>query len=176
MSEPRQYGREVIPTPTYAQVLKLPATLSRTVPEEFIDTNGHMNIGRYLEVSAWGLWESTKPAGLGKDYIETRNFSTFTAEHHLRYLSELQLGDELTVHPRMLQRSDKVMHSITFVLDRTREVLAATCEAVLIHVDMGTRRPAAFPADIAVGLDALLKEHDVAWPAPVCGSMGVRRA
>jgi acyl-CoA thioester hydrolase len=145
------------------------------VPEEFIDANGHMNIGRYLEVASRGLWESTKAAGFDANYISERNVSTFTAEHHLRYLSELRLGDELSVHPRLLQRSDKVFHSITFVVDQTRKVLAATCEAVLIHVDMASRRPAAFPADIAAGLDTLLAAHDVAWPAPVCGAMGVSR-
>lgn len=164
----------MIPTPTFAQVLELPATLRTTVPDDFIDANGHMNIGRYLEVSADGLWLSISGAGMGSDYIADRKMSTFTAEHHLRYLSELRLGDELSVHPRLIQRSDKVLHSIVFVVDRTREVLAATCEAVLIHVDMGSRRPASFPADVAAGLDALVAEHDVTWAAPVCGAMGVR--
>lgn len=165
----------MIPTPTCAQVIELPATLSTTVPAEFIDENGHMNIGRYLKVSAEGLWLSIAGAGMGVDYIADRNMSSFTAEHHLRYLSELRLGDLLSVHPRLIQRSDKALHAITFVVDRTTRTVAATCEAVLVHVDMGSRRPVAFPPDIAAGLDALLADHDLAWPAPVCGAMGVRR-
>lgn len=162
------------PTPSYAQVLDLPVSLTRTVPEEFIDVNGHMNIGRYLEVASSGLWMSTASIGLGEGYIDERNLSTFTVEHHLRYLSELRLGDELTVHTRILERSDKIIHTIVFVLDRTREALAATCETVLIHIDLGTRRPVSFPDDIAKGLDTLIDDHAVAWPAPLSGSMGVR--
>lgn len=166
----------MIPTPTYAQVLELPTVLTRTVPEDFIDPNGHMNIGRYLEVASYGLWESTKAAGMGEDYIGERNLSNFTAEHHLRYLSELRLGDKLSVHTRVLRRSDKAVHAITFVLDTTRQALAATCEAILVHVDMGSRRSVPYPSDVAAGLDVLLAAHELAWPAPVCGAMGVRSA
>ena len=43
-----QYRRDVTTLPTYEQILKLPAQFDQTVPEEFIDENGHMNIGDYF--------------------------------------------------------------------------------------------------------------------------------
>ena len=158
------------PLPTYDQVLELPAVSKRAIPEEFLDENDHVNIGRHLEVASYALWECTNTIGMGPSYIEERNLSSFTAEHHLRYFSELRLGDELSAHVRLLERSDKALHSITFLVDRTHEVLSSTCEATLVHIDMATRRPVPYPDDIAVGLDRVIAEHGaVAWAAPVCG-------
>ncbi len=135
-----------------------------------------MNIGRYLEVASHALWDTTGAIGMGQTYIDDRGLSTFTAEHHLTYLGELLEGEEFSTHVRLLERSDKVVHSITVVVDRHRERVAFTCEATLVHVDMATRRPADLPDDIAAGLDRLITEHnDVSWPAPVSGAMGVRR-
>ncbi len=165
-----------IPLPTYAQVIELPGTPPRAVPPEFIDENGHMNIGRYLEVASHALWDATTAIGLGQTYIDDRGMSTFTAEHHLTYLGELLEGEEFSVHVRLLDHSDKVMHSVTFLVDRQRERLAFTCEATLVHVDMATRRPTPFPQDITAGLDRLVLEHNaVTWPSPVSGAMGIRR-
>ena len=31
------------------QVLQVPATLERTVPDAYLDTNGHMNVQRYID-------------------------------------------------------------------------------------------------------------------------------
>lgn len=164
-----------IALPTYDQVLELPGSQVRAVPPEFIDENGHMNIGRYLEVASIALWDATDTIGLGQTYIVERGLSTFTAEHHLTYLGELLLGEEFSTHVRLLERSRKVIHSMTFLVDRARKRLAFTCEAALVHVDMATRRPCDIPADIAVGLDRLITEHNaVSWPAPVSGVMGVR--
>jgi acyl-CoA thioester hydrolase len=165
-----------IPLPTYDQVLELPAVIKRSVPQEYLDENDHMNIGRYLEVASYALWESTATIGMGPAYIEERNLSSFTAEHHLRYFSELRLGEDFSAHVRLIERSDKVLHSITFLLDRSRQALSFTCEATLLHIDMSTRRPTPYPDDIATGLDQLIAEHAaVTWPAPVSGAMGVRR-
>ena len=147
-----------------------------TVPVEFLDENDHMNIGRYLEVASHALWDSTTAIGMGRVYIDERGLSTFTAEHHLRYFSELRLGDEISTHVRLIERTDKSLHSMTFLADRTRQVLSFTCEAVLVHIDMSTRRTAPYPDDIAAGLDKLIGECDaVSWPTPLSGAMGVRR-
>jgi len=162
--------------PTLDEVLQLPATREGTVPPEYLDENDHMNIGRYLEEASLGLWRLTIELGMGPEYIEQRRQTTFTAEHHLSYLSELRLGDAISVHPRLLERSDKVLHTITFVVDRTRGRVAATCEATLVHVGFDTRRPEPFPGDVLPDLDAeIARSQALDWAAPVCGVMGVRK-
>ncbi|MEJ7635080.1 thioesterase family protein [Aeromicrobium sp.] len=162
--------------PTYAQVLELPETIRRTVPVEYLDENDHMNIGRYLEVAAEAVWFRYTAIGMGQAYIDERRLTTFTVEHHLRYLSELRLGDDFSVHVRPIERSAKALHSMAFVLDRTRERLAFTFEDMLVHVGMDTRRTQDFPDDIATALDGTIAAAaGLDWHAPVCGVMGIRR-
>lgn len=147
-----------------------------TVPVEFLDENDHMNIGRYLEASAAAVWLRYTEIGMGQPYIDERQLSTFTAEHHLRYYSELRLGDEFSVHVRPLERSAKAIHNIVFLLDRTRERLSFTHEDLLVSVDMVTRRPVDFPEDIAASLDRVIAEvSGLSWAAPVSGAMGIRK-
>lgn len=162
--------------PTYEQVLELAAPIDRTVPPEFIDENGHMNIGRYLELGGTALWQRCQiELGMPEDYIATRGMSTFTAEHHLTYYAEILEGERVSVHPRLIARSDKVLHTATMILNRTRQQLACVVEATLVHMDMTARRPTPFPDDVADLADAALKADDLAWAAPLSGSMGVRR-
>lgn len=77
---------------------------------------------------------------------------------------------------RVLDRTEKVVHMMSFVVDRNRQSLSSTLEIVLIHVDLVTRRPLAVPADIANGFDHHITwSEGLDWPAPVCNAMGVRR-
>ncbi|MET0927960.1 MAG: thioesterase family protein [Aeromicrobium sp.] len=162
--------------PSYDQVVELPAQISQSVPAEFIDDNGHMNIGRYLQLGGQALWKrSLADLGMGASYIHDRGMSTFTAEHHLQYFSELLEGNDLSVRVRLLERSDRVFHAVSLVVDETQRRLACVVETTIVHIDMTTRRPTAFPDDIATLLDVALKADALDWSAPVCGAMGVRR-
>lgn len=162
--------------PTYDQVVELPSQVDLTVPPEFIDENSHVNIGRYLELGGTALWQRClHDLGMPEDYITARGLSTFTAEHHLTYLSEILEREQVSVHVRLVDRSDKVLHALSLIVNRTQRRLACVMETTVVHVDMTTRRPAPFPDDVAELIDAGLKRDDLAWPAPVTGSMGIRR-
>ena len=162
--------------PTYDDVMQLPALIEKSVPVDYLDENDHMNIGRYLEIGSVALWNLCIDLGLGPDYIEERRLTTFTVEQHLRYFSELRLGDEMSAHVRLLERSGKAMHSLAFILDRSRQRLAFILEVSIVNVGMDTRRPADFPDDIAATLDKVIVEHgSLGWEPPLCGVMGIRR-
>jgi acyl-CoA thioester hydrolase len=162
--------------PSYEQVDQLPRHLQRTVPAEFIDENGHMNIGRYLELGGMALWlRCQHELGMPKEYIEQRGLSTFTAEHHLTYHSELLEGDEVSVRVRLVARSAKVLHAVCLIVDETNRRLACTMETTAVHIDMDERRPVDFPDDVAALIDAGIAADERPWPAPLCGAMGVRR-
>ncbi|MCW2786193.1 MAG: 3-hydroxybutyryl-CoA dehydratase [Marmoricola sp.] len=163
-------------TPTHDQVLELAAQDHRVVPLEYIDENGHMNIGRYFEVGGHAIWQRCLgDLGMGENYLPDRGMSTFTAEHHLRYFAEILEGETLSVHVRLIERSDKVLHGTALILNRSRRQLSCTMEFTIVHIDMSARRPVPFPDDIAMLIDDAFKADDLAWPAPVSGSMGVRR-
>jgi acyl-CoA thioester hydrolase len=162
--------------PSYDDVLALPALLEGSVTGDFIDVNGHMNIRHYLDYGAHSADVIIRRIGIDDAYRAERRLGVFTAEHHIRYFTEMHLGDRFSVHTLFLERSAKAGHLLAFILDRTDEVLSCTVEIVLVHVDMDARRPVPFPDDIAQGIDTWVAEaKSVTWPVPVSGAMGIRR-
>jgi acyl-CoA thioester hydrolase len=113
---------------------------------------------------------------MDETYHAERNLSLFTVEQHLRYFSEMHVGDRFTVHGRLLDRSDKVLHGMAFVVAPGSRSLACAFEATYVHVDMTTRKSVAMPDDMATRFDAEITRGDeLGWAAPVCGAMGVPR-
>lgn len=162
--------------PTYSQVLDLPALLEGTVSPDYIDVNGHMNIRHYLDYCATSADAICRQVGIDDAYRAERRMGVFTAEHHIRYFGEMHEGEKFSVHTLVLERSAKAVHLLAFLLDHVDEVLSCTVEIVLVHVGMDTRRPVDLPDDVAAALDNWIQQaQDVAWPAPVCGAMGIRR-
>ena len=162
--------------PTYDQITQLPVRVEQVVPQEFIDENGHMNIRHYFDAASHALWYLNIALGMDESYNVDRGLSLFTVEQHLRYFSEMNLGDRFTVHSRLLERSGKVLHGMAFVVSPDSESLACTFEATYIHVSMTTRRSVPIPDDLADRFDAEIARGDeLGWAAPVCGAMGVHR-
>ena len=162
--------------PTYDQITQLPVRVEQVVPQEFIDENGHMNIRHYFDAASHALWYLNIALGMDESYNADRGLSLFTVEQHLRYFSEMNLGDRFTVHGRLLERSGKVLHGMAFVVSPDSQSLACTFEATYIHVSMTTRRSVPIPDDLAARFDAEIARGDeLGWAAPVCGAMGVHR-
>jgi acyl-CoA thioester hydrolase len=163
--------------PTFDQVLALPTLLEGQVTPDFIDANGHMNIRHYLDAGALGADVICRHIGIDDAYRAGRRLGVFTAEHHIRYFSEMHEGDKYSVHTAFVERSSKAGHLLSFILDREAERLACTVDIILVGVGMDTRRPADFPGDVAAGFDTLIAEaRALSWPLPLSGAMGIRRA
>jgi acyl-CoA thioester hydrolase len=161
--------------PTARQVRALPAVLSGKVLDEHIDINRHMNIQHYVALAASGLVARFRRLGFSEDYVARTGQSLFVAEHHIRYLSELTLGTPYSVHARVLDRSRRSMHTTAFLLDDRTDRLSATVETVVLHVGMESRSAEPFSPDIAAAIDAAIDADRCDWPAPLSGSMGIRR-
>jgi acyl-CoA thioester hydrolase len=165
-----------VAAPTFAEVEQVPATYRGSVPAEYLDENDHMNIQFYLNLTAISVADRMRLVGLARYGIDRdETFSQFTAEHHLVYYSELRRGSSLSAHTRLVARSDKTLHSMSYLLDRDQERLAFTMELIALEVDMTTRRTAPFPEALAASIDAaILADSDYSWPNPLCGVMGAR--
>lgn len=163
-------------TPTFAQVVALPAVHEATVPQDWIDENGHMNISHFFDIGGAAAWRFCQGLGLQGLYESDPPTGLFTTEHHLTYLSELRLGERLSAHVRCVDVGPKSVHLITLILDRERERVATVFEVVLVHVDMTARKAAPFPDEFREALEtAVAADRELDWVAPVCGAMGVRR-
>ena len=164
------------PPPTYAQVRALPLLLERTVPPEYEDANGHMNVTHHLGLHDQAALPFMHRLGLDFAFFTEQRRGIMDVEHHLRYLSEVFVGDTVAVHARMLERAERRFHGMWFLVNVTRERVANTFEFVSLHVDLDARKAAPFDVRLAATLDELIAaERDILWPAPVCGVMGLDR-
>ena len=161
--------------PSYDELAVLPAYNPLTVPPEFEDLNGHMNIAHYLTTAGWGVEFAYRDTGLTADRHLVDQLGTFTAEQHLVYLSEVLVGSEVSVRVRFLARSARALHAQAYLLDDTHGRLSYTMEIVTIHIDFATRRTTPWPDAVAAAFDARIAEHAaLPWAAPLSGCMGVR--
>jgi acyl-CoA thioester hydrolase len=161
--------------PSAAEVRQLPALLTTRVQPEWIDANGHMNVTYYLQANAAGTEVVCEDVGIDDAYRAERRMGIFTVEHNLRYFSELRLGEPLSVHVRVLERSDKAIHMMGLLVDDENHRLANILELMLVHVDMDTRTSIPIPDDVARGFDSHIQRgRTLNWDAPTYGAMRIR--
>lgn len=162
--------------PSAQEVLALPAAVVETAPPEWEDVNGHVNVARYYDLHLRGAEAALRALGVDDAYRAETGWSVFSVEQHLRFLGEVHVGHEVSVHLRWVARGDKVMHAISFVVDRTTGRVANSLEVLEAHVDLTTRRACAWAPTIAERIDELVEAHTaLPWPAPTCGAIGIRR-
>jgi acyl-CoA thioester hydrolase len=147
-----------------------------SVQPEWIDYNGHMNVGYYVvafDRASDGLCDHL---GCGDDYHRRENGSIFVVEAHVTYEREVREGDPLAFTTQVLDVDEKRLHLIHFMRHADEGFLAATNELMMVHVDMGTRRTAPFPASVRARADALLEaQRDLPRPSQVGRIIGIRR-
>lgn len=163
--------------PTPDEVMQLPGPLEGAVTADFIDANGHMNVLHYLDWGSQSAEALVERAGIDDAYRSERRMGLFTVQHHLAYYGELRMGDKFSVHARVLDRTDKKVHLMTFLLDQSAGRLSNTLEILLVHVNLETRRATELPADVARAFeDFRAYSRALDWAAPTCDAMRIRRA
>lgn len=161
-----------IAMPAVEQVRQLPEQLTRVVPTEWQDYNGHVNVQYYLSVYHATSWPLFASFGIDEARLAREGLSFFDLEHHHWFLAELRVGDTISAHTRLLARSAKRVHGVMFVINDTRFQLASALEFVSIGADLSTHRTTEFPPDVAARLQEMIERHaTLDWKAPCCGSI-----
>jgi acyl-CoA thioester hydrolase len=162
-------------TPTVEQVRKLVCAHEQSIPAHFADANGHMNIVRYLELHNEAAWKHMHDFGLGAEHAAAGTAGSFEVEQHLRYLREVHVGDVVSVHVRMLDRSDKALHLMQFIVNLTRGEIANTSESLSLSVDLATRKVVPFPQHVLDLVDPQLRiDRALDWAVPLGGAIHAR--
>ncbi len=79
--------------------LPAPFDAYRTVVRpEWIDDNGHMNMGYYVVVFDLATDEWMRFVGLDREHRRAREVTTFCLEAHVTYHREVRAGDPLPLH------------------------------------------------------------------------------
>ena len=144
------------------------------VPQEWIDYNGHMNVGYYLIAFDRGTDQFFNFIGVGFDYKERTNCSTFTLESHLNFIRELTVSDPMKFTFQLIDHDRKRFHSFGRMFHGAEGYLAATIEWITLHVDLGMRRAAAMPDDVYQRFAAIKTAHvELATPPELGRTIGL---
>jgi len=128
-----------------------------TVKPEWIDFNGHLNMAYYNVLFDLCADEIYNDLGFGPDYQKTGR-TTYTAEFHLCYVRELHVNDPVTVTLQLLDFDEKRFHTYQEIWHEDGW-LAATGEAMALHVDQSGPRVAPMPPEILARMKALHASH-----------------
>ncbi|MBW8011944.1 MAG: thioesterase [Chloroflexi bacterium] len=152
---------------------KLPITYQKTIPKDYLDIMGHMNVMWYTHLFDEATFNFFSLVGMDKDYHTKSGFGAFALEQHTRYRAEVRALESVTMHSRALGISAKRFHFMHFMVKDETSVLAATAEFIGTHVDLGIRRTAQIPKNIHAAYEELTSQHSqLDWDAPTCGVMG----
>jgi carnitine 3-dehydrogenase len=173
--KPRNWGAgallkahdEKIRPPLPDDITKPLQTLHRIVPIDWTDYNGHMNESRYGQVFSDSGDVVMAMIGADADYI-AGGLSYFTVDNHIRYLAEANTGDEFRVRTQVLEAKGKKLRMYHEMMHADGSLIA-TCNQLLIHVSLETRRSCLPGPEMQAKMDAL-HESQTALPLPV--SMG----
>lgn len=149
-----------------------PVCLRSTVPEQYSDANGHMNIRWYIVLFDDAGDTLHNWMGVTPEYHAAHHTGTMDLEHHIHYLNEVLPGETVAVYVRLVGHSAKRLHYLMFLVNETRGNLAAIFECINAFADLEKRKTAPWPAETAARIAAATAEHhQLDWAAPVSGSM-----
>lgn len=130
-----------------------------TVPPEWIDYNGHMNVAYYMLAFDRGTDRLLDHLGLGEAYRRASGHSIFVLEAHVTYERELKGGDPLTVTTQLIDADRRRLHLFHRLYHDGAGYLAATNELMALHVDLAGPRAADMPADAQAAIARLVAAH-----------------
>jgi acyl-CoA thioester hydrolase len=146
------------------------------VRPEWIDPNGHMNLGYYLVAFDLATDEFCRQVGVDWDYTRHKLGMSFVLEAHLTYEHEVRAGARLRYTTQLLDHDAKRMHIFHCMYHAEEGWLAATNELMMMHIDYQARRSAPWRPETLERLDALAATHK-ALPRPEQAGrvIGIRR-
>jgi len=135
------------------------------VRSEWIDGNGHMNVGYYLVVFDFATDAFMAWVGLDPTHRKATQVTTFCLEAHVTYQREVRDGDPLRFTTRLLAHDAKRLHYVHEMYHAAEGYLAATNELMSLHVSAATRRAAPMAPQVLARLGRIQAAHD-ALPRP----------
>jgi acyl-CoA thioesterase FadM/enamine deaminase RidA (YjgF/YER057c/UK114 family) len=137
------------------------ASARERVRKEWIDYNGHMNVGYYHVAFDNAAEPFFDFLGLTPEFRSRHGSSTFALETHLNFLREVRAGDVLRFEARLIDFDAKRIHFFQEMFHEGDGYVAASYESVSAHVSMATRRTAPMPQGLASRLAAVKAAHAV---------------
>lgn len=147
----------------------------RVLPD-YIDANGHMNVGYYGVIFDTASDLPCAALDIGFPMISRHKLTIFTIESHLTFQREILEGRPLNFTFQMLDFDAKRMHFFMTMRDADSAEISATQEVMSMCIDMATRRSTSWPPDAMEKLTLLSAVHSTRPRPPEAGRViGIRR-
>lgn len=153
-------------------VTQLPKTYAKTIPEDYLDEMGHMNVMWYTHLFSYGMGGLFDFFGVSWAGLSEVGGGTFALESHVRYLSEVRVGQSVEIYTRLVGRSPKRFHAVHFMVNLEKQDVSAVYETVAAYVNLEQRRMAEIPDSISSKMDEMIDRNSkLSWEPPLCGIM-----
>ena len=157
------------------QVLELPRTFEQTVPADYIDLNGHMNVMHYTGVGNFALRKFFEQSGLRFERFESGERGMFALRQVISYLNELREGEQIAVHTGLVGYDAKRLHFIHYIVSLTHQRLASQDERVAMYMDMSRRRSTPFEPEILTDLARVREQYQqFGWQPHLSGAIQLK--
>lgn len=164
--------RVTMPTPE--QVRHLPELARVRVPKEWEDMNGHVNVKHHLTMYDLTSDPLLELLGISEEWVRTQRVGLFDLEHHIWFLQEVHVGEEISLFLRFTARNEKRVQGHVFLLNITHDRLASVVEFVSAAADLDARRTVPLPVVVANGIDVLMaRQRALDWTAPPSGAISI---
>jgi carnitine 3-dehydrogenase len=141
----------------------------------WLDYNGHMTESRYLQVFSSASDALLALIGADLDYV-ARGHSFYTAETHIRHLSQMRVDTPFYVITQVLDADEKRLHVWQSIFRTTDDAVVATGEHMYLHVDAKAGRSVPMPPEIRTKLDPIARAHaGLTRPDHAGRSIGMKR-
>jgi carnitine 3-dehydrogenase len=130
---------------------------ARVLPE-WVDYNGHAHESRYLQVFGDSTDALLHYVGVDSAYLAAGG-SYYTVETHLSHLREALADERLHVTTQVLGHDDKRLHVFHTLYRSDDDVVLATAEQLLLHVDTAHGRAGAARPDVLAGVGRIAAAH-----------------
>ncbi|MAY62331.1 MAG: thioesterase [Rhizobiales bacterium] len=150
-------------------------TPPQTLEPDWMDYNGHLNMAYYNVLFDRAVDHFLDDLGCGEAYRKSENRSFFTAEVHVCYVRELKAGSTVRATIRVVDVDAKCIH-VFEELYHEDGWLAATSEALLLHIDMTGPKVTAMPEALVARFGEIAASHtELPADERIGRSIGIRR-
>lgn len=164
-----------LPPPTVEQVRQLPKLYSITVPEAWLDEYRHMNVAHYINAWRGAALAFNRYLGFDAPYEPGGNRGLWLLRQVLDYLAEVRVAEALSIHGRMIRRTDRMLHNKYWMINETTGRLAATSEVLVANADLEARRMVPLDEAMKARLDRHIAAMDaLGWTPPVSGAINLK--
>lgn len=154
------------------QLKQLPLNYQETIPYDYIDAYGHMNVRYYFALWEHAAHDFMRHLGADVHTSLEQGYGNWLLRQVVDYHAEVREGDTVVVRGRLIGRSPKRLHNKYWMINETKGVVAAASEVLVTCADLNARKTTPYPDNMAKTIDEKLAEfQSLDWEAPVSGAI-----